>query len=90
MNRKPGASQKTDNRTDHVGAQVSRLMQWVAWLIIAIGAGFIAANASDFGDQNLGSMVGVGFVIAGMLTFGAGMVVHLLDSDFGQGPRTDP
>jgi len=90
MNCKPGAPRKTIGRTDPAGAQASRLMQWVAWLMIAIGAGLIAANASDFGDRDLGSMVGVGFVIAGMLIFGAGMFVHLLDSEFRQGPRTDP
>ncbi|GAA4719750.1 hypothetical protein [Brevibacillus fulvus] len=62
------------------GHRVAAIMQVLAWISLIAGIFVSFYHGSDFSDQNLGLMVGIGMVIAGMQIFGVGTFVHLLHS----------
>ncbi|RKP47348.1 hypothetical protein D7Z26_23930 [Cohnella endophytica] len=52
--------------------EMSRMLKWVAMVVIAAGIICCILNISQFNDRNLGLMVGIGFLVGGsqILLFG--------------------
>jgi Na+/phosphate symporter len=70
--------EKYRNKND--GYRVASALKMMAWAILAIGTILFSVSVSDFSSRNLGLMVGIGFLIAGMQIYGIGTIVHLLHS----------
>ncbi|MFD2615395.1 hypothetical protein [Paenibacillus gansuensis] len=62
------------------GQHFSKATEIIAWVLLGIGFILFALYVSDFRDSNLGLMVAIGFVIAGMQVYGIGTFVHLLSN----------
>lgn len=60
------------------GSKVAAIMQVFAWITLIGGLFVCLFNLSHFSDSNLGLMVGIGMMIAGMQIYGIGTFVNLL------------
>jgi hypothetical protein len=52
--------------------EVSRMLKWAAMVVVFVGIVCCALNLAKFNDDNLGLMIGLGFLIGGgqILLFG--------------------
>jgi|GEM_PF-795393 len=66
------------NAVKHSGFKAAEMLRYFAWLAIAVGTFLFAVNVNDFRGDNLGLMVAIGFLIAGMNIFLLGTVFSLL------------
>ncbi|UUZ83417.1 hypothetical protein LJK88_05905 [Paenibacillus sp. P26] len=71
----------------HNSTKESSIMIKLAWVLTAIGVLICSWNVSDFSDQNLTLMVGIGFIVAAVQIALIGLAVELFQ---GKTPRTFP
>ncbi|KIL41439.1 hypothetical protein SD70_07310 [Gordoniibacillus kamchatkensis] len=63
------------------GGRLFSVMNAIAWLVLGIGLLLCLINISEFTDQNLGLMIGIGCLIASVQIYVVGTVVHLLQNN---------
>jgi cell division protein FtsW (lipid II flippase) len=63
------------------GSRFFAVMNVIAWLVLGAGVLLCLFNLSDFTDENLGLMVGIGCLIASVHIYVAGTVVNLLQNN---------
>ncbi|ANE48850.1 hypothetical protein SY83_10415 [Paenibacillus swuensis] len=66
--------------TNDGGVKVAKAMTLIAWVLLGIGVAMFLMTMSNFRDSNLGLMVAIGFVIAGMQVYGLGTFVNLIST----------
>lgn len=69
------------------GVKEYSVMIKLSFILTAIGLVFCFWNVSDFSDQNLSLMVGIGFIIGAIQIAMIGIAVELFN---GKTPRTFP
>jgi hypothetical protein len=60
--------------------RIVNAMTVIAWGILAIGAVLCLINLSHFSDQNVGLMVGIGFLIGSVHVYVIGTAIGLVHS----------
>ncbi|MFC5403527.1 hypothetical protein [Cohnella soli] len=58
--------------------EMSRMLKWVAMVVIAAGIICCVLNLSQFNDRNLGLMVGIGFLVGGSQILLFGVIAPLM------------
>ncbi len=61
--------------------EMSRMLKWVAMIVIAVGIVCCVLNISQFNDQNLGLMIGIGFLIGGAQIMLFGVIAPLMQKN---------
>ncbi len=57
---------------------MSRMLKWVAMVVIVAGVVCCLLNLAQFNDRNLGLMVGIGFLIGGAQIMLFGVIAPLM------------
>lgn len=58
--------------------EMSRMLKWVAMIVIGVGILCCIMNIAQFNDRNLGLMVGIGFLIGGSQIMLFGVIAPLM------------
>jgi hypothetical protein len=58
--------------------EMSRMLKWVAMIVIGVGIVCCILNIAQFNDRNLGLMVGIGFLIGGSQILLFGVIAPLM------------
>ncbi|MFB9274692.1 hypothetical protein [Cohnella cellulosilytica] len=61
--------------------EMARMLKWVAMVVIAVGIVCCVLNIAQFNDQNLGLMIGIGFLIGGAQIMLFGVVAPLMQKN---------
>ncbi|TVX97152.1 hypothetical protein [Cohnella terricola] len=61
--------------------EMSRMLKWVAMVVIAVGVVCCLFNIAQFNDRNLGLMVGIGFLIGGAQIMLFGVIAPLMQKN---------
>jgi len=61
--------------------EMSRMLKWVAMVVIAVGIVCCVLNIAQFNDQNLGLMIGLGFLIGGAQIMLFGVIAPLMQKN---------
>jgi len=61
--------------------EMSRMLKWVAMVVIAVGIVCCVLNIAQFNDQNLGLMIGIGFLIGGAQIMLFGVIAPLMQKN---------
>jgi len=61
--------------------EMSRMLKWVAMVVIAVGVVCCLLNIVQFNDRNLGLMVGLGFLIGGAQIMLFGVIAPLMQKN---------
>ncbi|WP_256759231.1 hypothetical protein [Cohnella sp. WQ 127256] len=61
--------------------EMSRMLKWVAMVVIAVGVLCCVMNLTQFNDRNLGLMVGIGFLIGGFQIMLFGVIAPLMQKN---------
>ncbi|SEN60563.1 hypothetical protein [Lihuaxuella thermophila] len=69
---------KKRNSVQNSGMKAGEMLRILAWVVIVAGFVLLAPNVSDFSGENLGLMVAIGFLIAGMNIFVLATIFQLL------------
>ena len=65
-----------------------KAMTAIAWGVLAIGVLLCLVNLSHLGDQNVGLMVGIGFLIGSVHIYVIGTAIGLVHARLQQEPST--
>ncbi|MBN2980788.1 hypothetical protein [Cohnella algarum] len=57
---------------------MSKMLKWIALVIIAFGVVFSAIHIAEFNDKNLGLMIGIGFLVGGLQIWIFGVAAPLM------------
>ncbi|BBI36267.1 hypothetical protein [Cohnella abietis] len=68
--------------------EMSRMLKWVAMIIIGVGVLCCLMNIAQFNDRNLGLMVGIGFLIGGSQIMLFGVIAPLMQKNQEASPAT--
>ncbi|NGQ96581.1 hypothetical protein G3578_15570 [Brevibacillus sp. SYP-B805] len=66
------------------GLRGAQMLRRIAWLAVAVGIFLFIWNVNDFNSENLGLMVSIGCLIAGMNIFLLSTVFSLLHTESGE------
>ena len=58
--------------------EMSRMLKWVAMVVVSVGIVCCLLNIAQFNDRNLGLMVGIGFLIGGSQIMLFGVIAPLM------------
>jgi len=72
------------------GFDMFRALKWIAAVIIVCGIVCSVWNLSRFNDENLGLMIGFGFLVGGIQILLFGMVAPLMQKKTEQAPVAEP
>ncbi len=61
--------------------EMARMLKWVATVVIAVGIVCCVLNIAQFNDQNLGLMIGLGFLIGGAQIMLFGVIAPLMQKN---------
>lgn len=77
----------TISHVQHSKSDVKRLvkaMTAIAWVVLAVGVFLSLINLSHFSDQNVGLMVGIGFLIGSVHIYVIGTAIGLVHARLNQ------
>lgn len=57
---------------------MSRMLKWVAMVVLGVGVVCCLLNITQFNDRNLGLMVGLGFLVGGSQIMLFGVIAPLM------------
>jgi hypothetical protein len=66
------------------GLRGAQMLRRIAWLAVAVGIFLFVWNVNDFNSENLGLMISIGCLIAGMNIFLLSTVFSLLHTEPGK------
>jgi len=61
--------------------EMSRMLKWVAMVVIGVGVLCCLMNIAQFNDRNLGLMIGIGFLIGGSQILLFGVIAPLMQKN---------
>jgi len=61
--------------------EMSRMLKWIAMVVIVVGIVCCLMNIAQFNDRNLGLMVGIGFLIGGAQIMLFGVLAPLMQKN---------
>jgi len=61
--------------------EMSRMLKWVAMIVLGVGILCCLLNIAQFNDRNLGLMVGIGFLIGGSQIMLFGVIAPLMQKN---------
>jgi predicted membrane channel-forming protein YqfA (hemolysin III family) len=70
-----------NRKAGNEGSRLFAVMNAIAWLVLGVGVLMCLFNLSDFTDENLGLMAGIGCLIASVHIYVIGTVIQLLQND---------
>ncbi|QJD85344.1 hypothetical protein [Cohnella herbarum] len=68
--------------------EMSRMLKWVAMIVIGVGIVCCIMNIAQFNDRNLGLMVGIGFLIGGSQILLFGVIAPLMQKNQESAPSS--
>lgn len=68
--------------------EMSRMLKWVAMIVIGVGIICCIMNIAQFNDRNLGLMVGIGFLIGGSQILLFGVIAPLMQKNQESAPSS--
>ncbi|WP_239615753.1 hypothetical protein [Cohnella mopanensis] len=66
--------------------EMSRMLKWVAMIVLGVGVLCCLMNLAQFNDRNLGLMVGIGFLIGGSQIMLFGVIAPLMQRNQDSSP----
>jgi hypothetical protein len=68
--------------------EMSRMLKWVAMIVIGVGIVCCMLNIAQFNDRNLGLMIGIGFLIGGSQILLFGVLAPLMQKNQESAPSS--
>jgi hypothetical protein len=66
-----------------------RTMTAIAWIVLGIGVLLCLLNLNDFNDQNVGLMIGIGFLVGSVHIYVIGTAIGLVHARIGHAQQSE-